>query len=582
MKKLFYSLLLLFIGITLNLQAQVVIGDAVAPQPFSALEIISNGTGGLRLPQLNNAQRTAVQTAIEALAPAEQYKAEGLMIFNIDAGCVEFWNGTEWISNCVGSDLGSIGSLDCSGAAITVLSGAAVNVTKTLTYSDLIGIVSVTDGQELGTEGSLTVIANGDQDLTDPSGTINIKITGTAPAVNTTIPVELAGADCSISVTISTPEAITAGAGSFSGRTCFDLALSNNNTTCGTLAGRIAQQANFNLTATNTQTYTFIPTGTVSDIRFYFVETNGTGLIVTSLTANGDYSGNATAGNAYTATLVYKSGLNTSALGRTATNALTVDIYVIYNNAANGSGDDRSAKLTVSIKDCICCGAPIKAEDGGGWLTLMCHNLGANESLDPFTWNNSKGANDGSDIKGDLYQWGRKPAAHAKRNSAVVVGPTNSPPDNMFVGETYTMTDWRVTPNHTLWGDGSDNRNIPKTANDPCPAGWKVPSHKQLASIYTTIESGANSTVHTDGTMTWKWTGNGFKVGSSLYLPAAGIRAYGIGSLVFDSGDRGSYWTSAVNTTYGPDSYFLGFGSGNVYLTSICRQYGYSVRCTLE
>jgi Fibrobacter succinogenes major domain (Fib_succ_major). len=580
-KRFFYSLLLLFIGSTLNLQSQVVIGDAVVPQPFSALEIISNGTGGLRLPQLTNAQRAAVQTAIEALAPAEQQKAKGLMVFNLDTKCVNTWNGTEWISICAGL-VGSIGSLDCSGAAITAISGTTVNVTKTLTYSDLTGTVSVTDGQELGVEGSLTVIANGDQDLTDPTGSINIKITGTAPAANTSIPVALAGADCNISVTISGPEGVTAGAGSFSGRTCFDLALSNSNTTCGTLAGRIAQQANFNLTATNTQTYTFIPTGTVSDIRFYFVETNGAGLIVTSLTANGDYSGNATAGNAYTATLVYKSGLNTSALGRTATNALTVDIYVIYNNAADGSGDNRSAKLTVSIKDCICCGAPIKAEDGGGWLTLMCHNLGANESLDPFTWNNSKGANDGSDIKGDLYQWGRKPAAHAKRNSATVTGATNSPPDNAFVGNEPSLRDWRVTPNHTLWGDGSDNRNIPKTANDPCPAGWKVPSHKQLASIFTTMESGANSTVQSDGTMSWKWTGNGFKVGSSLYLPAAGLRAYGIGSLVFYTGEQGNYWTSAVDTTYGPNSYFLHLSISQVFSTSISRTYGYSVRCTLE
>ena len=225
-KRFFYSLLLLFIGSTLNVQAQVVIGDAVLPQPFSALEVISNGTGGLRLPQLTNAQRAAVQTAIEALTPAEQYKAKGLMIFNLDTKCVNTWNGTEWISTCAGLG-GSIGSLDCSGAAITAISGAAVNVTKTLTYSDLTGTVSVTDGQELGSTDDFSVVANGAQDLTDPSGSINIKITGTAPAASTSIPVALAGADCSIAVTISDPESIPTGAGSLLGRTCFDLALSN-------------------------------------------------------------------------------------------------------------------------------------------------------------------------------------------------------------------------------------------------------------------------------------------------------------------------------------------------------------------
>ena len=591
-KRFFYLLLLLFIGSTLNVQAQVVVGDAVAPQPFSALEVISNGTGGLRLPQLTNAQRAAVQTAIEALAPAEQPKAKGLMIFNLDTKCVNTWNGTEWISTCAGLDLGSIGSLNCSGAAMTVISGAAVNVTKTLTYSDLTGTVSITDGQELGSTDDFSVVASGDQDLTDPSGSISIKITGTAPAATTSIPVVLAGADCNIAVTImSDPETIPAGAGSLLGRTCFDLVLSNNNTTCGLLASRMAQQANFDLPATNTQTYTFVPTGSVSDIRFYFVETNGTGLIVESLTANGDYSGNATAGNPYTATLIYKSGLNTSALGLTSSNALTVDIYVIYNNAAEGaSGTDRTVKLTASIKDCACCGAPIKSGNGGGWLTLMCHNLGANESLDPLTWDNSKGNADGSDIKGDLYQWGRPKDGHEKRNSGTTttLANSNTPGHGNFIVVPYSAGsphDWRNGSGQTSrWGNGTQNMNMPKAANDPCPAGWKVPSAKQLASIYTAKESGANSTIQSDGTMSWLWTGNGYKVGSSLYLPAAGGRRFSDASLQ-NFVTEGLYWSSTFGGTSmsGMTACSLILNSNYVEpdATSLIAQ-GFSVRCTPE
>ena len=85
---------------TTNLQAQVVVGDAIAPQPFSVMEIISNGTQGLRLPQLNNTQKAAVETAIKLLDTAGQLRAEGLMIFNIEENCVEVWNGTVWISMC--------------------------------------------------------------------------------------------------------------------------------------------------------------------------------------------------------------------------------------------------------------------------------------------------------------------------------------------------------------------------------------------------------------------------------------------------------------------------------------------------
>jgi Fibrobacter succinogenes major domain (Fib_succ_major). len=588
MKRLFYSVLLLFIGITLNLQAQVVIGDAVAPQSFSALEIISNGTGGLRLPQLTNAQRAAVQTAIEALAPAEQYKALGLMIFNLETNCVETWNGTEWKRNCASADLGSIGSLDCSGAAITTISGAAVNVNKTLTYSDLTGIVSVTDGQELGTEGSLTVIANGAQELTDPTGTINIKITGTAPAAGTSIPVALAGADCNISVTISDPESIPTGAGSLLGRTCFDLALSNSNTTCGLIASRLSQQADFNQPATNTQTYTFVPTGTVSDIRFYFVETNGEGLIVTSFTADGDYSGDATAGNSYTATLVYKSGLNSSAYGLTSANALTVDIYAIYNNAAVGNnGTDRTVKLTASIKDCACCGAPTNT---GGWLTLMCHNLGANESADPYSWthNSANDANGSIDIKGDLYQWGRPKDGHEKRNSATTstLANSNTPGHANFIVPSSKPTDWRNGSGQlSRWGNGTDNLNMPKAANDPCPAGWKVPSQKQWISIYTARESGANSTLQSDGTMSWLWTGNGYKIGNNLFLPAAGHRSPFSASPNAPSsvGTTGIYWSSAIRWETNEYMALCVYFTGTlVWDTREHPAAGNSVRCTPE
>ena len=528
-KRFFYSLLLLFIGSTLNVQSQVVIGDAVVPQSFSALEIISNGTGGLRLPQLTNAQRVAVQTAIEALAPAEQYKAEGLMIFNIDASCVEFWNGTEWISNCAGL-VGSIGSLDCSGAAITAISGAAVNVTKTLTYSDLTGTVSVTDGQELGAEGSLTVIANGAQDLTDPSGSISVIITGTAPAASTSIPVELAGASCSISVTPCVAPTISA----------------------------------------------YSPTG-----RGITVVVGGSTVTTFGVTASGtgpfSYQW-------YKASSAVNSG-GTAQLGATSATFITpsglAGANYYYCVVTGDCGSINSDIFTITVG----CGAPTKT---GGWLTFMCHNLGANESLDPFTWNNSKGDADGSDIKGDLYQWGRKPAAHAKRNSATVQGPTDYPADNRFV---LTATEglywgWRATPNNNLWGNGTQNMNMPKAANDPCPAGWKVPSQKQWESIYTAVESGANSTVQSDGTMSWLWTGNGYKVGSSLYLPAAGVRGGSIelGGLVEMVGVQGYYWSSTfMIDSYMDTSYSLHFASTSVAApTSNSDRYGLSVRCVAE
>ena len=82
-----------------NMSAQITIGSGVAPRDFSVLELISDGERGLRLPKMNTAQRNAMRDAF--LAGAYYELAYGLFIFNTDnGGCIEFWNGTRWISFC--------------------------------------------------------------------------------------------------------------------------------------------------------------------------------------------------------------------------------------------------------------------------------------------------------------------------------------------------------------------------------------------------------------------------------------------------------------------------------------------------
>ena len=483
-KRFFYSLLLLFIGSTLNLQAQVVIGDAVVPQSFSALEVISNGTGGLRLPQLTNAQRAAVQTAIEALAPAEQPKAKGLMIFNLDTKCVNTWNGTEWISNCAGL-VGSIGSLDCSGAAITAISGAAVNVTKTLTYSDLTGTVSVTDGQELGSTDDFSVVANGDQDLTDPSGTINIIITGTAPAASTSIPVELAGADCSISVTPCVTPTISAYSPTGRG-----IVVADGGSTVTT----------FGVTASGTGPFSY---------QWYKASS--------AVNSGGKAQSDAT-----------------SATFTTPSDLVGTNYY--YCVVTGDCGSINSDIFTIASG----CGAYIA---GGQWLEFKCHNLGANESADPFAYN--------TDILGDYYQWGRRADGHEKSSSPVVMGPASSSDldangqirsGSSFYGK-FIITNnevgnWRTPSDFNLWG-------TTKTVNDPCPDGWKVPSIQQWSEIVNNN--------------TWTWTGNGYMVGTGLYLPATGFRVYLNIGPVNQLGTRGCYWSSTISYwSWGSDS---GYGA---------------------
>jgi len=81
-------------------KAQVTIGDNVAPHKFSILELITkNKDGGLRMPQLTNDELTTL-TEEKLATSADKEAAKGLCIYNIETGCLEFWNGKEWISLC--------------------------------------------------------------------------------------------------------------------------------------------------------------------------------------------------------------------------------------------------------------------------------------------------------------------------------------------------------------------------------------------------------------------------------------------------------------------------------------------------
>jgi uncharacterized protein (TIGR02145 family) len=444
---------------------------------------------------------------------------------------------------------------------------------------------------------------------------------GTPTASGTTaVLVQYGGSTCASAVNVAsnfTPTGITTGGGSLSGRTCFDIALSNDNANnCGALSARTPQKADFTLPAINTQTYTFTPTGTVSNVRFYYINT--TGNAVTAM------SGGNTGNNISVpiqAIVNYNTSNNSLALGLTATTALKTDIYVVYNiNPINNNtpADDRVLKITANVKDCMCCGAwsyvlepytpTIKPATPKTkvWLDFMCYNLGAETSTaDPFSYN--AGA-----INGDKYQWGRAKDGHQLANAPYFSGtsPTITPNNNIFYssdGNSGTITDW-VDPviinniryeNSILsgqrWGRIT-SRNIihpdvinpPKGLNDPCPSGYKVPSYFQFVGLLTGIGEMQfiASADQTSWANSWVWTGNGFKVGSSLYLPAAGARVYNNG--LVEVGQTGYYWASTPyydNVSYNNQAYKLQFGETFVnpwYVGGYQRSCGLSVRCVAE
>jgi len=105
------------------LNAQVIIGAQKAPETFSLLELISNNSKGLRLPQIEStAKRDAMTDAAFKASPLSQ----GVQIFNMETKCVETWNGSVWIASCF--DI-CTSSVSLSAASNNVTIGSSVDLT---------------------------------------------------------------------------------------------------------------------------------------------------------------------------------------------------------------------------------------------------------------------------------------------------------------------------------------------------------------------------------------------------------------------------------------------------------------------
>ena len=153
---------------------------------------------------------------------------------------------------------------------------------------------------------------------------------------------------------------------------------------------------------------------------------------------------------------------------------------------------------------------------------------------------------------GDLYQWGRKDDGHQIRTSATAAGPVAAGAEGAnFITSITIPNDWLSTQDGNRWyGELS--------VNDPCPAGYRVPSGSEWQAERNTWATKNNAGAFT-----------------ALKLPVAGYRHF-INGALGNLGSTGGYWSSTVSGTYARR---LGFSSSDATMYSLPRAYGFSVRC---
>jgi uncharacterized protein (TIGR02145 family) len=233
---------------------------------------------------------------------------------------------------------------------------------------------------------------------------------------------------------------------------------------------------------------------------------------------------------------------------------------------------------------CTSCGAYVSA---GVWKEFLCYNLGANPNIDPFTpsW----------ELNGNYYVWGRNPTCFGKDGVDDInpcaspvygaAGPWGSAANQDNAG---SIAGWALGSTVATPVDEAPNGSwldASKTANDPCPSGFRIPTKAQWDGVRDNTlnprsnvggDSWVSSSINYD-------TGKFF--GPGLFLPAAGRR-----TIIPESGDlfgRGSvgrYWSSTESASNILAAWVLLFDSGNSPTTSggFSRVNGYTIRCIAE
>ncbi|KUY30526.1 FISUMP domain-containing protein [Elizabethkingia ursingii] len=155
-------------------------------------------------------------------------------------------------------------------------------------------------------------------------------------------------------------------------------------------------------------------------------------------------------------------------------------------------------------------------------MIWMRHNLGADMMANPDV--------PAQQINGDYYQFGRKtPAAN-------VTTPANS------------ISKWDISsaPNDA-WNSGSFLVAV-KTANDPCPEGWRLPTNREINALDKGTNKSTTGIVQNSSTnySAAKVLTSVFDPTIKMTIPFSGYRSASDGTLL-SRGERGGFWSATPN-----------------------------------